>query len=75
MLRVVNSFCVNGFMYYRRITRSGDGHSFLGRAATPFTRYPTALYFNNDNEGHAIRDAKRLRDLLQLAGQVSGQAA
>ncbi len=35
----------------------------------------TYLYFDNDFEGHAVRNAKRLKDILGLSGDVAAKPA
>jgi uncharacterized protein YecE (DUF72 family) len=64
------------FTYIRMHAGAGPAGGFTGEQLRPWAARVRALarsgkdvhvYFNNDREGHAVRDALRLREMLRLA--------
>jgi uncharacterized protein YecE (DUF72 family) len=64
------------FTYIRMHAGAGDSGGFTEEQLRPWAARVRALarsgkdvyvYFNNDREGHAVRDALRLREMLKLA--------
>ena len=63
------------FTYIRMHAGAGDSGGFTDEQLRPWAARVRALarsgkdvyvYFNNDREGHAVRDALRLREMLSL---------
>jgi uncharacterized protein YecE (DUF72 family) len=63
------------FTYIRMHAGAGEAGGFTERQLGPWAARVRALarsgkdvyvYFNNDREGHAVRDARRLREMLKL---------